>query len=452
MQTFVEKGFRFRCYCDPLGTSRFAAVAPDLCIDVVPGRPEAIEMAASRIVRRGAAFPLRVRTEDAWGNTCWNTGGIVDVSAALDGRPVYERAVELAPEGWATALIDDLPAGEAGELAVTARLRDAPRVGARTFYVTVDEAFAYARNYFGDLHVHSDDTVGTNDTRYNLTYGRDVAGLDVLGYTANDFNVTKERWDKAVALIHALNRPGTFVCYPGTEWCGSSCAGGDHNVVFLRDGDPEFPFDRHGNVCRSFEWNEDMASDTIEPGAWPLEELWATYIHDPEGHLLIPTRGTALHPRLASPGAGAPGRDRIGVGAFSVALRRGDAPRVQAGRRGERRRAPRTLRGRGTRHRGVRHPGRGDRDPGRCAGPRLGGGGAAGTPIRSPPPGSASPGWPHAPGSSRETSSSIPARPHPLPVSRGPRLRRDCGGGPHRDSSGGATFRKRRAFPNAGSA
>ena len=291
VQTFVEKGFRFRCYCDPLGTSRFAAVAPDLCIDVVPGRPEAIEMAASRIVRRGAAFPLRVRTEDAWGNTCWNTGGIVDVTAALDGRPVYERAVELAPEGWATALIDDLPAGEAGELAVTARLRDAPRVGARTFYVTVDEAFAYARNYFGDLHVHSDDTVGTNDTRYNLTYGRDVAGLDVLGYTANDFNVTKERWDKAVALIHALNRPGTFVCYPGTEWCGSSCAGGDHNVVFLRDGDPEFPFDRHGNVCRSFEWNEDMASDTIEPGAWPLEELWATYIHDPEGHLLMPHVG-----------------------------------------------------------------------------------------------------------------------------------------------------------------
>ena len=291
VQTFVEKGFLFRCYCDPLGTSRFAAVAPDLCIDVVPGRPEAIEMAASRIVRRGAAFPLRVRTEDAWGNTCWNTGGIVDVTAALDGRPVYERAVELAPEGWATALIDDLPAGEAGELAVTARLRDAPRVGARTFYVTVDEAFAYARNYFGDLHVHSDDTVGTNDTRYNLTYGRDVAGLDVLGYTANDFNVTKERWDKAVALIHALNRPGTFVCYPGTEWCGSSCAGGDHNVVFLRDGDPEFPFDRHGNVCRSFEWNEDMASDTIEPGAWPLEELWATYIHDPEGHLLIPHVG-----------------------------------------------------------------------------------------------------------------------------------------------------------------
>ena len=27
VQTFVEQGFRFRCYVDPLGTSRFAAVA-----------------------------------------------------------------------------------------------------------------------------------------------------------------------------------------------------------------------------------------------------------------------------------------------------------------------------------------------------------------------------------------------------------------------------------------
>ena len=82
---------------------------------------------------------------------------------------------------------------------------------------------------------------------------------------------------------------------------------GDHIVVFLRDGDPEFPFDRDGNVCRSFEWNEDMASDTIEPGAWPLEELWATYIHDPEGHLLFPHVGGRRcildwhHPVLDSP-------------------------------------------------------------------------------------------------------------------------------------------------------
>ena len=90
-----------------------------------------------------------------------------------------------------------------------------------------------------------------------------------MGYTANDFQITKQRWDSAVELIEELNQDGEFVCYPGTEWCGNSCAGGDHNVVFLHGNTPEFPFDKDGNVCRSFEWNEDMASDQIEPGATP---------------------------------------------------------------------------------------------------------------------------------------------------------------------------------------
>ncbi len=291
VQTFVEKGFRFRCYCDPLGTSRAAAVMPDTSIDIVPGRPEQLVLVASRMARTGTQVPLRVRAEDAWGNTCWDTGGEVELAISCNGQLLDTRTVSLPDQGWAVALLDDVPTDQPGELAIAAKHTDCPWVPEKTFYITVDDSFEYGRNFYGDLHVHSDDTVGTNDTTYNLTYGRDVAGLDVLGYTANDFNITQARWDKAVELIQQINRDDEFVCYPGTEWCGSSCAGGDHNVVFLRDSDPEFPFDRDGNVCRSFEWNEDMTSDTIEPGAWPLEELWATYIHDPEGHLLMPHVG-----------------------------------------------------------------------------------------------------------------------------------------------------------------
>ncbi len=170
--------------------------------------------------------------------------------------------------------------------------------------MTVSDDCPAPRTYYGDLHVHSDDTVGTNSTTYNLTYGRDVAGLDVLGYTANDFQITQKNWDHAVKTIDGLNKTGEFVCYPGTEWCGNSCAGGDHNVVFLNGKKPLFPFDKNGNMARSFEWNEDMTGDVIEPGAWPLEELWATYIHDPEGHLLMPHVGGRRcimdwhHPRL----------------------------------------------------------------------------------------------------------------------------------------------------------
>jgi len=291
VQTFVEQNFRIRCYVDPLGTSRFAAVNPDLVIQIVPGEPAQLQWAGSRIVRAGEKLPLRIRAEDVWGNTCWDRPEEVEINATLDDKLIYQKKTTLADKGWAVRLLDDLPTVQSGELAVTAHLSQHPRVKPATFYATVDKDFEAPRVYYCDLHVHSEDTIGTNSTSYNLTYGRDVSGLDVLAFAHNDFNITTERWKKTVELIRGITKDGAFVAYPGTEWCGSSCAGGDHNVVFLHDGDPEFPFLKTGEHVRSVDWNEDTKGSTVEPGAWPLEELWMAYAKDPEGHLLIPHVG-----------------------------------------------------------------------------------------------------------------------------------------------------------------
>ncbi len=291
VQTFAEENFKIRCYVDPLGTSRFASIGQDLVIDIKPGAPAQLQWAGSRVVRSNETFPLRVRSEDQWGNTCWNRGDKVHISATLDGNPVYSKESRLSEKGWAVLLLEDLPTGYPGELAVTASLPEHPWVKPATFFVTVDKALAAPRIYYCDLHVHSEDTIGTNSTSYNLTYGRDVTGLDVLAFAHNDFNITTERWQKTVELIREITQDGSFVAYPGTEWCGSSCAGGDHNVVFLHDSDPEFPFLKTGEHVRSVDWNEDTKGSSVEPGAWPLEELWAAYAKDPEGHLLIPHVG-----------------------------------------------------------------------------------------------------------------------------------------------------------------
>lgn len=292
VQTFVEENFRFRCYVDPLGTSRAAAIPGDIAFDIVPGAPAQLRMSASRLVRAGEAVPLRVCAEDEWGNTCWTLPEAVEITATLDGRPVYARQDTLPAQGWAVLKLDDLPTAAAGELVVTARLPNRPAVQPQTFFVTIDAALPVPRVFYCDLHCHSDDTIGTNSTRYNLTYGRDVSGLDVLAFAHNDFNITADKWNKTVDLIRDINEEGRFVAFPGTEWCGSSCAGGDHNVVFLHGRTPDFPFLPNGKHVRSFEWNEEMRGNTqIEPGAWPLEELWAAYAHDPEGHLLIPHVG-----------------------------------------------------------------------------------------------------------------------------------------------------------------
>lgn len=291
VQTFVEKNFRFRLYIDPVGTSRFAAVPGDVVLQFTPNEPHHLIVTAPRLVQPGADLPVFVRLEDSWGNTCWNASARIELTATLDGSPVYQRDADLSNEGWAILRIDDIPSRAEGELVIGAQMKDNSLAAPDYAFTTIDMESPVARIFYGDLHVHSDDTIGTNDTVYNLTYGRDVAGLDVLGYTANDFQITVERWRAAVATIRKISVDGAFVCYPGTEWCGNSCAGGDHNVVFLGDGEPLFPFGYNGESARSFEWSEDMGLHDVTPGAWPLDELYATYAHDPESHLLIPHVG-----------------------------------------------------------------------------------------------------------------------------------------------------------------
>jgi len=290
VQSFVEKDFRFRMFIDPLGSSKFAEVPGDVVVQIVPGAPVQLHAIAPRLVGAGERFDLVLRADDAWGNTCRQTPTHGQLTLQGPDGPVEVRPFTLSGEGWAIARIAGLAFDRPGEWRLVASVAS-PGVAQAQCHVDIDPAGTTGlRTLYGDLHVHSDDTIGTNDTLYNLSYGRDVAGLDVLGYTANDFNITEPRWNKAVDLIAELNEPGRFVCYPGTEWCGNSSAGGDRNVVFLRDGRPRFPFDEQGRMVRSIEWNETTAG-AIRPGAWPVDELYAAYGDDPEGHLMIPHVG-----------------------------------------------------------------------------------------------------------------------------------------------------------------
>ena len=291
VQTFVEKDFRFRCYIDPVGTSRFAEIPGDIVMQIVPGSPRRLILVGPRLIRPGVELPLRIHAQDDWGNTSLDAPGDVSIKATLDGSTVYTATLALAHPGWAAVLIEDLPVGEEGELAITASIADRPIIPAATFYVTIDSSAPAPRTYYADLHVHSEDTVGNNDTEYNLSYGRDIAGLDILGYTANDFQITEAKWDKAVGVIRAFNEGGRYVVFPGIEWCGNTCAGGDHNVIFLHDRKPKFPYDPNGKLVRSFEWNEDMKGAQLRPGIWPIDELFAVFEKEAEDHLFIPHVG-----------------------------------------------------------------------------------------------------------------------------------------------------------------
>ncbi|KAK1756400.1 hypothetical protein QBC47DRAFT_444908 [Echria macrotheca] len=297
VQTFVEDAFLLRWYIDPVGTSRFAPIKPDIAIPIVAGPPAKVRITTPRVIRPGLPVPVRLHTEDEWGNVTSDQNGLSAlVLIKHHGEPIWRSELAFPSQGWTFATTAaELPG--TGEYIVTVSvLGHHGDVIDSSEPVSVDEALPIPRPLFADLHVHSDDTVGTNSTTYNFSYAADIAGLDIVGYTANDFNITAERWAATLAIIRQFNRDrlGQVLIFPGTEWCGNSAAGGDHNVVFLGDdgeeSEPEFPLDRNGNVARSFEWNEHGPADLV-PGAWPLDEVYATYAHAPEKHLLIPHVG-----------------------------------------------------------------------------------------------------------------------------------------------------------------
>lgn len=288
VQSFVETDFRFRLFIDPLGSSKFAEVPGDCVIDIVPGTPVAPSLLAPRLVAPAAPFDVVVRLDDLWGNTCRELAPAGELR--LTGPEGAARTVPLvfASTGWSVARAAQIELAQAGEWRLEAKVDGVADVALG--FVQVEPLAEGQRPLYADLHVHSHDTVGTNDTLYNLAYGRDVAALDVVGYTVNDFNIRQAHWEQAVEIIAGLNQPGRFVCFPGTEWCGNSAAGGDRNVVFIGEGKPRFPFDAEGRSVRSFEWNE-TTNGTIRPGVWPVDELYAAYADDPESHLLIPHVG-----------------------------------------------------------------------------------------------------------------------------------------------------------------
>ena len=289
VQTFVEDNFRFRAYVDPLGTSRYVAVPGDVSIRITAGAPAKVALVGPRILRAGEPAPFKLSLQDRWGNIVSDYAGAATLRLSAGGETLSRRVV-FPEQGWAVAAIDDLPTAS-GELRLDAELIGAKSVAPATGFATIVADAPAPRVYYADLHVHAHDTVGTNSPRYNALFARDVNGVDVFGYTANDFQITDDHWREGVATVNALNEPGRFVAFPVQEWCGSSTAGGDHKVIFLGDDAPEFPYNARGEHNRTLSWNEDMKAPKVELGRWPVEELWDAYIHAPEKHLIVPHVG-----------------------------------------------------------------------------------------------------------------------------------------------------------------
>lgn len=288
-QTFAEEAFQFRVFVDVVGASRFAQVGEPLVLAIHPGPPRVRRLITPRVARPGVPVPVTLRDEDVWGN----------LAPDFPTPPV----LQIDHEGQTSSLpLAAGPSGGAwGRIVFTPPKPGLYRLhsGNAEAWLDVDNDIPASRPHFADLHIHSEDTVGVNTTETVLTQARDAAGLDVAGYTANDFNIRADRWEKAVAVCRQLHQESHFLCFPGTEWCGASAVGGDRNVIFLGE-EIRFPLSRDGQPLRVFEWNEDTSSrKTLVPELPTASDLHDAYRDLAEGDrvLLVPHVGgrRALH-------------------------------------------------------------------------------------------------------------------------------------------------------------
>ncbi|MFE3732255.1 hypothetical protein ACFXN1_47495, partial [Nocardia sp. NPDC059154] len=174
VQTFVEDAFAFHLFVDPLGTSRMAH-AGACHLAIVPGPPERLVVHGPRLVRADAgAVDLHAHLQDRWGNACRDLP--VRLRATRADRTV---AIATTPAtGWACATLTVPPVGDTDEILVAAEFDGGAVASARCHLDTI-AGLPAPRAFFADLHVHSDDTVGTQDTAWNLAYGREIGALDV---------------------------------------------------------------------------------------------------------------------------------------------------------------------------------------------------------------------------------------------------------------------------------
>jgi hypothetical protein len=100
------------------------------------------------------------------------------------------------------------------------------------------------RIYWGDTHVHTDASAeGYGDAASELRYGRDVSGLDFMGFLDHGGSanapLTPQEWAEQTAVVEAGYDPGLFVPLCSYEWSVDQTFQG-HRTVIFRDGSQPF--------------------------------------------------------------------------------------------------------------------------------------------------------------------------------------------------------------------
>lgn len=279
-QTFIDKGFEFRFLVDCFGTQQFQRLPSSPVIEVIPGPAERVIVVAPSIVVAGEELRGIIRAEDRFGNAAPASLGAATLSihAVAGGRPRDAGCVMSSANGiirWSGLRIT-----EPG-LAILAVASSTGVEMGRSNPIEVTGTAPPWRLCWGDTQGQSGATVGTGDLDSFFRHARDVAALDFVVHSGNDFQITDAHYEATRAAVRRYHDPGRFVTFMSYEWSGNTPAGGDYNILYLNE-------DR-APLHRSSHWQiQDGNDDGTD--RYPVASLWETF-HDRTDVLAIPHVG-----------------------------------------------------------------------------------------------------------------------------------------------------------------
>lgn len=233
LQTFCESAFEFKVLVDIYATGHFVPLPDTPTIHIIPGPPVQWQAIAPTLRMAGETFSLSLRADDAWGNP----SDQVTENLRIESNIPIENLPELItfPIGRRSLRIDNLVAQNEGIYRIRVyNDRDEHLVDCNPMVVRKDSL----NGYWGDLHGQTGETTAIDTAQKYFTFARDLACIDVTSHQGNDFQIKNNFWVQLNQLTAEFNQTNRFVAFPGYEWSGNTCIGGDHNVFFRHEGRP----------------------------------------------------------------------------------------------------------------------------------------------------------------------------------------------------------------------
>ena len=233
MQTFCEDTLEYKVLVDAFATYDYVELPQSPTINLVPGYPARWKAVLPTTRRPKETFRLSIKAEDRWGNPSDRTDATVFLRPSLPvaGLP---GQITFTP-GMMTSVTENLTVDTEGDLVID--VTDASGTILTSSNPCRFDSSAALLPFWADMHGQSEETIGSNSARDYFSFARDKAFLDATCHQGNDFQITKEFWQEINDLTREFDDPGRFVAFPGYEWSGNTGLGGDHNIIYLREGE-----------------------------------------------------------------------------------------------------------------------------------------------------------------------------------------------------------------------